>query len=329
MAHVLHIGYHKTATSWFQQCFYPAVTHAAAVPRRTVIEAVLGPSALHFEPAVARRKLFAAVPEARRLILCHEELSGNPHAGGLHGCLSKDAAHRLHAMLPESEVVVFVRHQLDMIAAVYKQYLRAGGTYAPARYLYPGRYRGGAFASSHKIPTFSFDHFDYATLVEHYGRLFGRERVHVFAYEALREDAPGFTRRFAARLGLEVDWEQVAFSARNISYGRRVVRLARVLNHLIAGNVADKRCVVDLLPSHRPIKHLLNAVNRTPLAGAAASPRELLGPAVAEEIEARYATSNRRLAELSNLLLASYGYPGVESEPAAEGSAAAQTRVPA
>lgn len=309
--HVLHIGYHKTASTWFQAAFYPAVANAVHVDRRLVAEALLGPSALHFDPAAARERLLAEAGPHTRLVLCHEELSGNPHSGGLHGCLAKEAAERLHAVLPDSDVVILVRHQLQMIAAVYKQYVRIGGTHRPERYLHPGRRRAGAFARAYKMPLFSFDHFDYAALVGHYEALFGRERVHVFAYEEFREDPRGFLRRFGETLDLAVGRESPSTAPANVSYGARVLRLARLLNRLTAYNVADKRCIVDLLPSHRPIKRVLSALNRTPLAGRAPDARTLLGDAVAADVEARYAAGNRRLAERYRLPLARYGYPGL------------------
>jgi hypothetical protein len=102
------------------------------------------------------------------------------------GFLSKEMAHRIQAVFPDARVVIFVRSQPEMIAACYQQYVRGGGTYPVRRYLWPLDHLRGAAAQPYKIPRFSFDHFDYERLVAHYIELFGRERVHVFAYEEVQ-----------------------------------------------------------------------------------------------------------------------------------------------
>jgi len=309
---LVHIGYHKTASTWFQKQVYPRVDGAACLPRPAIAEALLTPHALHFDPQDARRQLNAAAGDAGgRLLLCHEELSGHPDSGGHNGCLSKLVAERLRDTLPEAEIVVLVRHQLEMIASIYKQYVRVGGTHRPARYLYPARWRGGAFASPYKIPLFSFEHFAYDALVEHYRDLFGASRVHVFTYEAFREDPRGFLSGFVDRLGLAVDPDRPQLAAENVAYGSRVLQLARWLNRLTAANVADKRCFLDLFRSHKAFKRLMASLNRTPLAGRALDARSLLGEEVVADIDARYAGSNKRLMQMTGLALDRFGYPGV------------------
>lgn len=45
---IIHIGYHKTATNWFQRIFYPQVTSHQYLHRKRARAAFLGASALRF-----------------------------------------------------------------------------------------------------------------------------------------------------------------------------------------------------------------------------------------------------------------------------------------
>jgi len=53
--HLLHIGYHKSATTWFQQSYYPLARGAHYVKRDQVQRAFLADSALQWQAENARR----------------------------------------------------------------------------------------------------------------------------------------------------------------------------------------------------------------------------------------------------------------------------------
>ena len=54
---IVHIGYHKTATTWFQKSIWPSLASHDWVPRKVTQEALLNPPGMHFDPAEARRVL--------------------------------------------------------------------------------------------------------------------------------------------------------------------------------------------------------------------------------------------------------------------------------
>jgi hypothetical protein len=305
---VVHVGYHKTASSWFQRSYYPHVTSHRTPGRDAVLRALVEPSAFAFDPARARAQLAATGLEPP-WIVSHEELSGHPHVGGLMGLVARAVAERVRAALPDARIAIFLRHQVEVIASCYKEYVHTGGTHRPRRYVLPHERQKGSFASPFKAPRFSLDHFDYAGLVGHYDRLFGRERVHVFLYEDFTADPASFLERYAARLGFELDARPLDPTPVNVSYGRHLIPFARWINHFSARNVVDKRTWLDVLP-HRARVRLLDRLNRSPLAGAPPDARALLGREVVEAIERRHAEGNRRLVEERGLGLSRYAYPG-------------------
>jgi len=304
---IVHIGYHKTATTWFQKSFYPTVRNFAYVPRGRVKQAFLSDTPFSFDPAKAREvlQLDAVLPP----ILCEEELSGYLHNGGLIGYLSAEMAHRIKAVFPDAQIVIFIRSQADMIAACYQQYIRGGGTYSVRRYLFPKRYLHGAAAEPCKIPRFSFAHFEYDRLIAHYDAIFGRENVNVVPYENFRNDMAGTLAELQEKLGFEAEPGRKAEKRVNQSYGPALIPIARFLNLFTARTVLDKRTLLNIPYWYTVRRFILEQLNATGLFGRPPKPERLLGKDICGHIADYYAESNRRLATLRDLPLKDLGYP--------------------
>lgn len=304
---IIHVGLHKTATSWFQRRFYPALSSHRYVDRLLVRKVLLGGSAFAFDPVWARAALGFHLPGPPP-VLCDEDLSGILHNGGiLTTFLAKGLAERLRAVAPEAQIVLFVREQVSMTAALYNQYVREGGTGSVRRYLFPGDYRHLARVRPFKIPRFEFVQLDSLGLIRHYDALFGRENVHVFAYEAFARDPAGFLADYSARLGLEGPSPDTSRGV-NSSYRAALLPLARAMNLFTARSVADKKVLVHI-PFWYPVrKEMLAGLNRLPVFGRRRSAERLLGRDVADWIRARFAPMNRELAERMGVDLAALGY---------------------
>lgn len=304
---IVHIGYHKTATTWFQKSFYPTVRNFAYVPREKVKQAFLSDTPFSFDPAKAREalQLDATLPP----ILCEEELSGYLHNGGLIGYLSAEMARRIKAVFPDARIVILIRSQPDMIAATYQQYIRGGGTYSVRRYLFSKRYLHGAAAEPYKIPRFSFAHFEYDRLIAHYDAIFGRENVHVVPYENFRSDMAGTLAEMQEKLGFEAELGAKASKRVNQSYGAALIPFARFLNLFTARTVLDKRTLLNIPYWYTVRRFILEQLNATGLFGKAPKPERLLGKQICRQIEDYYAESNQRLSALRDLPLKDLGYP--------------------
>jgi hypothetical protein len=317
---IVHVGYHKTATTWFQKSVYPRVRNYAYLPRERVNRAFLDASAFQFDAAACRAAL--ALPADRPPILCEEALSGALMVGGMMGFQSAAAADRIHAVLPEARIVVFVRSQPEMISAAYLQYLRNGGTHTLHRFLLPGDYRRADGAIPRHDPAFDLDHFEYDRLIAHYVERFGASRVLVFAYEDLRRDTRAFLERFAKLLELDLDVASVPIEKRNASYSLTVSRLARLLNRFTVHAVPNKHHWIHVPGWYAPRKRLLEVASRSGLFGRRAPAERLLGPDTLRFLRARYWESNRRLAERTGLDLRSLGWtldPPAEAAPRPRG----------
>jgi hypothetical protein len=293
MGPIVHIGYHKTGTTWFQDSFYPAVRNRRYIPRATVRRAFLNAGALHFDPAQARARLGEA-PDS--MILCEENLSGGLHNGGLAGALSKDVADRILRTLPNAQIVIFVRDPLSAIISAWLQYVKGGGTFSLKRYMF-GRDRLSPVAPERdEAPGFCLDHFDTIRLINHYDSLFGPKQVHVFRYEDFRADPRGFAAAYAARFGLDVDLAHIDWGRRNPSLSRPLLWLARGLNLFTRRAVADKSWLVHIPGWYGLSRRLLRAANASGRFGRPLTTSDLLDRDLANRLRAHFAPSEKLLA---------------------------------
>lgn len=310
---IVHIGYHKTATTWFQTSVYPTSPSHRWIPRRQVWRALLDPPGTRFDPVEAHDLLYEA-DDGRPVAICEENLSGYIHNGGLHGFLAPAVAKRIKAVLPDAKIVIFVRSQAQMIAACYAQYVRGGGTHGLDRYLFPERYHRGAQGKRFKIPRFSFDHFEYDRLVSIYDAHFGRENVHVYAYETMREPAE-LLALMGTELAIEWDWDRLSFRRRNFSWNESLIPFARFLNRFTARTVEDKDFLLHIPGWYAARSVVLQglALMSSSRGGRFTLPARYLG-----WIEERYAASNQRLLALRPGLAEVRRYSGDhELKPAA------------
>ncbi len=296
---ILHVGYHKTGSSWLQEELFPKARGVAVVPRTDLRQNLLMPSPLVFDPDLARANLMAG--RRGRLVLSEEELSGNLHAGGLHGAFSRELVDRLHRSFPDGHVVIFVREQKAMVASAYKQYIKGGGTRGIRGFLTPS-------PKPHKTPNFSLDFLAYDRLVELYEDRFGADRVSVFLYEDLATRPAELVRMLCRTLGLSIDLDSISFAPVNAGYRSRTLALLRVLNHFHAREMPNATCVVNVPGLHGVLSFLAPRIDRLPGMGHLQQISDLLRPDEIRALEDRFRDSNARLEKGRALPLARHGY---------------------
>jgi hypothetical protein len=307
---IVHVGFPKTASTWFQKSFYPHVRSPRYVDREKLFSALVEPNALTFDPAEAISTLGLERGEAG--ILSEECLCGYLHNGGIDGMVTREFARRIKAALPDARIVIFLRSQPAMIVAAYQQYLRSGGTFSAHRFLFPKDHLEGPEAVTYKQPRFDLDYFLYSRTIGLYEELFEADRVHVFLFEEFRRDGIQFLRRYAQALDLDVDWNLVCLRPRLESYGGGLTGLARALNLFTARSVFDKHYIVNLPGWYRPRRKFLETLNRTGLFGSPPSLSRLIGGEAARALEARYASDNAAIAAGRGLPMRETGYPMTE-----------------
>lgn len=298
----LHIGYHKTGSTWLGRHVFAdrAAGFSVAVRPRELHSDFVAVNPFGFAPEPVAERFEPRLREARNQglvpVLSHERLSGNPHSGG-HD--SKSIADRLAAAFPDARVLIVIREQRSMLVSLYKQYVKRGGAASLSRYVGMPPARG-------PIPAFRFDFLEYHRLVSHYRDLFGAANVLVLTYELLRSDPHDFLGRLGAFASApateaEVRLENASPSALSLGLKRH----------------ANRYFVRDALNPSPPLafdganEHLLRLCR----AADAQAPEALRERREQEwrqraesEIGGRYSESNALTAHLTNTDLAALGY---------------------
>ena len=99
LSDILHIGYPKTASTWFQEVFYPNLKNAKYIHRHRVQDLVLKPGAFEWNLDECRQQL---TNNPARIAICEELLLGRLRAGGVKHFLTKEVANRLFQIFPNT-----------------------------------------------------------------------------------------------------------------------------------------------------------------------------------------------------------------------------------
>src|SRR6478736_183626 len=248
------------------------------------------------------RSVLGLDSRSKPVVLSEENLSGYIHNGGLHGLIGPEMARRIHAVLPEARIVIFVRNQPDAIRATYSQYVAGGGTYGLDKYLHTYERVYGALRAPFKAPAFEWEHFEFDRLIGLYDAAFGRENVFVYPYEWLRQPDTLFGR-LEQDLGIAFPEGIAEKRGANVSHSEKGMNALRFANRFTRQSVANKDWVMDPPGGHAArnvVRFFLKAVPGGPFR---------VPKSVIAEIAALYAPSTRRLAGMRDFPLAELGSP--------------------
>jgi hypothetical protein len=292
---LLHVGYHKTASSWLQNKIFadPSFGFALHQPRETVIFELVAPNPFSYD-ADGIRRAFAMDATDRMPVISHERLSGHPLFNGYD---ARDIADRLACAFGGSRVLIVIRRQLDMMLSLYKHHVRLGGTERIHEVWQPRTNR------ELRRPTPGLDVFEYHHLIAYYQKLFGQEHVLVLPYERIRGDATSFVGDICAFVGLPRPTE-VPETIENPSVSAGGLVVARGMN--MATQVVRMRPTGEA-PKRRRLR-FIRKIDRVVPKGISRSVEERWREALTGVGTDRFAESNRITSELTGLDLASLDY---------------------
>lgn len=202
---LIHIGFHKTASSWLQSNlfrrkefgFYPIGEDVQSIGEKFIFDKD-GALLSSFEDRNEEIQYNFKTTEENNYVnngvgvISSERLSGNPHSGYFD---SKIIADRLYNCFPQAKVLIVIREQISMITSLYFQYLKCGGIGSLERYL-SEKYDG-------RIPKFFYHGLRYDNHIRHYKALFGEKNVIVLPYEMLKNEPYLFIDHISRFCGIE------------------------------------------------------------------------------------------------------------------------------
>jgi hypothetical protein len=305
---LVHIGYHKTGTSWLQRYLFSGKAGAGFRTCGSEGDAkreLVRPHDLEFDPKQAyawyepRFERIAAeglVPVVSAERLCGDTLYGGHDSARL--------AERLAATFPDGRVLIVIREQRGIIFSNYQEYVGSGGLLPLDRYLHmPKR--------AHPWPC-DLRHFAYDRLVSHYHRLFGAENVLVLPYELFRRDPVDYVTRIAGFAGASPPpgaLESLPFGVIvNRSVPAQTIAAKRRANHVLRGRLNPWAPVSDRKKLGRRLKVLLIRSTRRLPNRFEQRTKTSMTETIRSTVGDYYRASNARTSELIGIDLEALGY---------------------
>lgn len=301
---LVHIGYHKTGTTWLQRRIFADRTlgYTRVWPPDVIEDALVAVNPFAFRPDHVLEAFDPFVKETAQeqttLVVSHERLSGQPLQGGVD---AHEIADRLIATFPAARILIGIRDQRDMLISVYKQITTRGLNRDTFQDFLEHRVIQGR--SSPVLDFLEFHH-----LIAYYQSAFGADRVLVLPYESMK-DPVSFVGRIAAFVGAPVPTE-VSRERDNTALRSSAIVVLRYLN-IATRMLGAERWLTGPRARGKFVNARLKTIQRVGrLAPTARSKRidARWRAAMDDLLTDRFAATNARTAELTGIDLAAYGY---------------------
>lgn len=235
---LIHIGYHKTGTTWLQKVlFQPNYGYVSLMSHEEVFEHIVRPHGLVFHPKNAQNLISNRLNKLEQEttgVISSEILCGHPFYGGRE---SEQFARHLYNINPQAHILITIRSQIPMIVSVYMQYISRGGTLSPEVFFADNPVMG--------YRRFAPEHFEYHRLIAYYHKLFGRDNVLVVTQESLTKNALAFAQKLSVFSGSTPINQLKTENKVAISNPEYTACLLRRINHFQSGPASDEP-IIDL-----------------------------------------------------------------------------------
>ena len=227
---LIHVGYHKTATTWLQQALFTGrFGYRKVMTHEDVFETIVRPHGLMFDSAAARARIdrcSEGETETNVDVISSEILCGNPFYGGRE---SDQFARRLHEIAPDALILITIREQFSAMTSLYMQYLSRAGTMSAKEFF--------SDAPAIGYLTFAPEHLQFHRLVHLYREMFGPDHVLVIAKESIDRDLGGVIDRIGRYCGngIRADLGGATVKRVGVSYPEFSSVVLRRLNHIRSG----------------------------------------------------------------------------------------------
>lgn len=300
---LIHIGYHKTGTTWLRHRFFSREDMNFHVFSRydRDIWRLMRVHPLSFDAEACRQRYAPAIEECRIEgkvpVITHERLSGDPHSGGYD---NKELADRLRQVFPDARILIGIREQRSMILSCYKQYVKYGGGCSLKDYV--------ECKNDPRRPQFRLANFKYHKLIGYYQELFGQENVLVQPYEKFRSDPRAYVTAIATYCGANFADGMPFGEYINTAMKPGAIEVERRLNPLIRRDSVNGYSPYFIKPLAPLLRPPLKFLNRH-VPPALNARKERAWKTYIENVTADYySESNRLTSSLIGVDLCAYEY---------------------
>lgn len=227
---LLHVGFHKTATTFLQKKVFPDLdlNYVSILDLQDKLNELLYQDLFNFR-ASQWQSFFADKFQTSQLNLISEEkLSGQPSIGYLNNSI---VLQKLQAIFPQARILIVLRRQADLLVSMYKQHIKEGGWYSPEEYF---SLKGSVSGTDYNIyrKCLNIEVFKFSEFIKAYQQAFGKENVDVVFYEEIFKTSA--LSDIFKRNGIEFSLKSYTSEKRvNMAYNQRQLWIAAKLNRYL------------------------------------------------------------------------------------------------
>jgi len=193
---IFHIGYPRTATTWFQKEFYPKILNFR------YIETPLFMSYLNQNQDDSLNEFISSyINNDTNYIICDEEIINSKK-----DTISIDKkALKISKYFTDSLIIIFIRNQINIIESKYSFYIKSGGTLSIEELI------------NDLFKTNKIKQWNYYEQIKLYTNLFGNENIKVFLYEDFINNQNKFINNFINDFNFDITLNKINFKKINKS----------------------------------------------------------------------------------------------------------------
>lgn len=298
---ILHIGLHKTGTTFLQKMVFRELSGEEVYYVRYKDNPILGllDDITNLNPCVADMERYEQlIPEylasiaAPIVFISRENIIGSPRFN-YHNC--RFNADVMKRFFPEAKIIITIRRQDDWYESLYNQMVKAGARYSVEHFL---NYHNGQFLNYRQAYA-AFGRINvrlsFTELVRYYQSQFSD--VLVLPYEMMKTDPEEFLKKIYSFSGIQKPYFPATYDVyKNRGYSKLSANIARFTNRFVNSiDLPDRsQKIRDFLEDH--LDRLIYV------------PNQFISNSLRREIMALQADNNRELAEMTGCDLGRYGY---------------------
>ncbi|UCH15430.1 MAG: hypothetical protein JSV22_05550 [Bacteroidales bacterium] len=293
---IVHIGYPKTGTTWFQKEFFPKVRDYEFFSPLTMRK-LFGERISKISPEAVKNKL---VRNRKNVIISDESMIGG-FKKIRHNALQYRKAFN------SATIIVFIRNQFELLMSAYSQYIKEGGEKRINDFLF----------IEDKNSLYGGKKYLYDSTIQIYQEIFGEENVHVYLFEDFRLNPRLFIERFCKRYNFQINIDKLNFSRKNKKLSGFLLSVKRYSNYLtkkqppwINSAIVKKKYLVHIPFWNGFTQRLFELNNSIDGIGREIQYKDIISERNLKIIKDYFADSNQYLVEKKDLReIIRYNYP--------------------
>jgi hypothetical protein len=294
---ILHIGYQRTATTWFQKHLYPQISDITYLAHDDLPELLFGNP--DEKELAYLRDWFEKIN--KRIVISDENLLGTIGNKSLYSNAAK-----FRKIFGQCHVVIFIRNQIEKYSSNYGYYIKTGGSLTFRKFLF--------LKDSEEI--YGGQKHKYDILIDTYNKEFGAANISIFLFEEFRMNPKLFIHNFLVKLELEDRGLERDYNPENNSLSEPWNRIFRILNkfskkYAVSGKSKENESSIIHIPYwHYLMYYFYGFLSKIRYFSGSQNHERILDDNNTRMISDYFRESNRNLISIHGLHeIKNYNYP--------------------